>query len=235
MPMSGWVLHSDPASAGCRPGRRRCAPVSPCPGRARQPREHHHEEPAPVSAPTVRVESQPPRFEEAWSEHLGVFACGARCSGRVVPRPEVSVPATLCGFRARRPQGRGNARRPAPGAVPSTAPTTNTPRCSDQASSNRGGWDSTRRRRGADTGAGPRGGARVGCHEHAPGQGLTGAQRRRPGLHPALAGSLWGLHPYRHDRSSPPARSMNHPASPEDHPPAPRAGVCPLPMSIVLS
>jgi hypothetical protein len=35
----------------------------------------------------------------------------------------------------------------------------------------------------------------VGCHEHAPGQGLTGAQRRRPGLHPALAGSLCRTHP----------------------------------------
>ena len=92
------------------------------------------------------------------------------------------------------PQGRGTT-RPAPGAVPSTAPTTNTPRCSDQASSSRGGWDSTRRRRGADTGAGPRGGARVGCHEQAHGQGLTGAQRRGPGLHPALAGSLCRTHP----------------------------------------
>src|SRR6266516_6852392 len=28
---------------------------------------------------------------------------------------------------------------------------------------------------------------------------------------------------------------MNHPASPEAHPPAARAGVCPLPMRIVLS
>jgi len=79
---------------------------------------------------------------------------------------------------------------PAPGAVPSTAPTTNTPRCFHQASTNRGGWDFTRRRRGAGTGALPRGDARVGCHEQARGQGLRGAQRRRPGLRPALAGSL---------------------------------------------
>jgi len=80
-------------------------------------------------------------------------------------------------------------------AQPARRPATNTPGCSDQASSSRGGWDSTRRRRGADTGAGPRGGARVGCHEQAHGQGLTGAQRRGPGLHPALAGPLCRTHP----------------------------------------
>jgi hypothetical protein len=94
MPMSGWVLHSDPASAGCRPGPRRCAPVSPCPWACSwQPTRAPPRGPAPVSAPRRRrVESQPPRLEEAWSEYLGVFVVGAVLgtapgAGPVVPRP----------------------------------------------------------------------------------------------------------------------------------------------------
>src|SRR5215831_10350270 len=97
--MSGWVLHSDPASAGCRPGPRRCAPVGPC---SWQPTRAPPRGPAPVSAPRRRRVESLPRLEEAWSEHLGVFVVGTvlgtalgagrRAPGRLCHAPEVSVP-----------------------------------------------------------------------------------------------------------------------------------------------
>src|SRR5262249_51591316 len=75
--------------------------------------------PAPVSAPRRRRgESQPPRLEEAWSEHLGVFVVGALLgtapgAGPVVPRPLRSPcpePLKLAGMpRIRMPGQRGDA------------------------------------------------------------------------------------------------------------------------------